>query len=249
MVRRVTPIGVSRKVGRPTVDRAVRAASHSVRERVSTYRDQASGYSFVAAAPSAAPDLWNEYIARALGAYRRFGVESALEYESVRSGESTAIFCAGLDRRGVVVGGVRAQGPYQNADESHALTEWSAPKHVDHLRRMIESRIPFGLIEAKAAWVSEDVPKRRELTLAVARMGAKFMGLLDSRYMMATAADNLLDLWKTCGGMVDPSMPATPYPDARYRTRLMWWDRLRTDPFGDELRREVGGIRFDGEPM
>ncbi|MFF0282802.1 MULTISPECIES: hypothetical protein [Rhodococcus] len=113
---------------------------------------------------------------------------------------------------------------------------------------MIESRIPFGLIEAKAAWVSEDVPQRRELTLAIARMGAKFMDLLQSRYMMATAADNLLDLWKTCGGVVDESMPATPYPDSRYRTRLMWWDRLCADPLGDELRREVGGFPFDGEP-
>lgn len=230
------------------MDRAVRVASDSVRERVSTYRDPASGYSFVAAAPSAAPDLWNEYLARALGAYRRFGVECALEYEKVRSGENTAMFCAGLDRRGVVVGGVRAQGPFRSADESHAVTEWSAPEHVDHLRSMIESRIPFGLIEAKAAWVSEDVPQRRELTLAIARMGAKFMDLLQSRYMMATAADNLLDLWKTCGGVVDESMPATPYPDARYRTRLMWWDRLCADPLGDELRREVGGFPFDGEP-
>jgi len=216
------------------MNRAVRLASKPVAEttqsQVSVHRDHASGYHFVAAPPRAVPDLWREYISGALRAYRRFGVESALDYERVRSGETTALFHAALDSRGVVVGGLRAQGPYTRAEESHALHEWTTPQDVDRIRRMIEARIPAGVIEAKAAWVAEGLPHRRELTLALAQMGAMFMDLLDVRFMMATAADNVLELWKTCGGVVDHRIRATPYPDARYRTRLMWWDRHRNRP-------------------
>jgi hypothetical protein len=202
--------------------------SESARSQVSVHRDHTSGYHFVAAPPHAVPDLWHEYISGALRAYRRFGVESALEYERVHSGETTALFHAALDSRGVVVGGLRAQGPYHRAEESHALREWKTPEETDRIRRMIEARIPAGVVEAKAAWVAEELPQRRELTLALAQMGAMFMDLLDVRFMMATAADNVLELWKTCGGVVDMRIPPTPYPDARYRTRLMWWDRRRS---------------------
>lgn len=214
------------------MNRAVRLVSEPVAEsaqsQVSVHRDHASGYHFVAAPPHAVPDLWHEYISGAVRAYRHFGVESALEYERVHTGESTALFHAALDARGVVVGGLRAQGPYRRAEESHALREWTTPEETDRIRRMIEARIPAGVIEAKAAWVAEELPHRRELTLALAQMGARFMDLLDARFMMATAADSVLELWKTCGGVVDYRIPATPYPDARYRTRLMWWDRRRS---------------------
>ncbi|GAA4820294.1 hypothetical protein [Tomitella cavernea] len=35
----------------------------------------------------------------------------------------------------------------------------------------------------------------------------------------------MLDRWCSSGGVVADAVPATPYPDARYRTRIMWWDR------------------------
>ncbi|WP_432677989.1 hypothetical protein ACRAJ3_24980 [Rhodococcus pyridinivorans] len=204
---------------------------------VSTYRDPVSQYRFVTALPCAVPAIWHDYLDGALKAYTKFGAESALEYDRVISGHSTALFSAALDDDGGVVGGLRAQGPFRSADESHALKEWKDTEQIARIRALIEERVPYGLIEAKAAWVGEGLPRRRELTLTVARMGANFMHVLGTRFMMATAADNVLDLWRTCGGVVDESVPHTPYPDERYRTRLMWWDSsrsVRPESLGDD---------------
>jgi hypothetical protein len=40
---------------------------------------------------------------------------------------------------------------------------------------------------------------------------------------MATAAAFVINRWKTSGGLVAP-IPATPYPDERYQTKMIWWD-------------------------
>jgi hypothetical protein len=35
----------------------------------------------------------------------------------------------------------------------------------------------------------------------------------------------VLDRWQSSGGVLAAAVPATPYPDHRYRTKMMWWDR------------------------
>jgi hypothetical protein len=50
------------------------------------------------------------------------------------------------------------------------------------------------------------------------------MTLLDIQFCMATAAAYALNRWRSSGGVVAP-IPATPYPDERYQTKMMWWDR------------------------
>jgi hypothetical protein len=51
------------------------------------------------------------------------------------------------------------------------------------------------------------------------------MVLLDAQFVVATAGSHILDRWRTSGGVVASRIPATPYPDDRYRTKMMWWDR------------------------
>jgi len=43
------------------------------------------------------------------------------------------------------------------------------------------------------------------------------------QFFMATAAAFVINRWKTSGGLVAP-IPATPYPDERYQTKMIWWD-------------------------
>jgi hypothetical protein len=50
------------------------------------------------------------------------------------------------------------------------------------------------------------------------------MALLDAQFCMATAATYVLNRWRSSGGVV-AGIPATPYPDDRYRTKMMWWNR------------------------
>ena len=52
------------------------------------------------------------------------------------------------------------------------------------------------------------------------------MTLLDIQFIVATAASYVLKRWLSSGGVLATKIPATPYPDERYDTRLAWWDRL-----------------------
>jgi hypothetical protein len=90
---------------------------------------------------------------------------------------------------------------------------------------MIEDRLPFGVVEAKGAWVSDSASRRGELVSALGRFATYSMDLLDVQFMLATAAAHVLDTWRSSGGVVADHIAPVPYPDDRYETRLMWWDR------------------------
>ncbi len=51
------------------------------------------------------------------------------------------------------------------------------------------------------------------------------MNLLDIQFIVATAASYVLKRWLSSGGHLASRIPATPYPDHRYQTKLAWWDR------------------------
>ncbi len=52
-----------------------------------------------------------------------------------------------------MIGGVRAKGPLESAEDSHALVEWAGHPGQAAVRKMINDRVPFGILEMKAAWV------------------------------------------------------------------------------------------------
>jgi hypothetical protein len=90
---------------------------------------------------------------------------------------------------------------------------------------MIDDRLPFGVVEMKTAWVCDDPDQSRALTDTLARMPLHFMTRLDIGFAMATAAAYVLKRWLSSGGVLAAKIPATPYPDERYQTKMMWWDR------------------------
>ena len=189
------------------------------------------GVQLIVSTPAADENLWEKYLDGALRSYRHYGAETALDYSAIRDGASTSLYYALVDN-GVVVGGVRAQGPYRHALESHAVIEWSgnAPSQWQ-IHDDIATRIPYGVVEMKSAWVAPSSPYAGKLSAALARVALPTMERLNIRYVMATAADHVLQRWESSGGRVNMDIPAAPYPDARYRTRIMWWDRhtLATD--------------------
>jgi hypothetical protein len=174
--------------------------------------------------PSVDPDLWEQYLRGAERSYRKRGVERALDVAAIRDGQDTIMFWATVDMAGRMVGGVRAMGPLRSADDSHAVVEWAGQPGLQAVRKMITDRVPFGILEMKSAWVTDDPNRNRSVTRALARSGFHAMAALDLQFCMATSAPHVLDRWRSSGGVVAP-IPATPYPDARYRTKMMWWDR------------------------
>ncbi len=177
------------------------------------------------ARPSDEPELWQEYLAGADYSYRKHGVECALDIDAIKDGSDTVLFLAAIDSRDRIVAGVRAKGPLRGADDSHAVVEWEGQPGLPAVRKMIDDRAPFGILEMKSAWVTDEPGHARALTRAIARSGFHAMAVMDIQFCMATAAAYVLDRWKSSGGVVASHIPPTPYPDERYETTMMWWDR------------------------
>lgn len=207
----------------PHLETAIR--SPLTLERSPSWWDPASECTIVIADPGTERELWREYVRGAEQNYLKHGVEQALDMAALRTGDDTALFCVGVNDAGRVVGGLRAKGPYRSTDESHAVVEWSGQPGLDTVRKMISDRLPFGVVEMKTAWVCDDPDQSRALTDTLARTPLHSMALLNIQFVMATAAAYVLKRWLSSGGVLASKIPATPYPDVRYQTKMMWWDR------------------------
>ena len=194
-------------------------------DAIAIYDDPVTGCEFVFARPAQQPLLWLSYLDGARASYRKHGVESVLEYDRIRDGRSTALFFTARQPDGQVVGGMRVQGPYKSADQAHALAEWAAFQDDAEVRREISVRVPAGVIEMKAGWVSDIAWRRTELTAGLARVFVHSIHLMGVRYAFGTVATHAVKRWQTTGGVVSADVAPVAYPDNRYRTVLMWWDR------------------------
>jgi hypothetical protein len=187
--------------------------------------DPNSECTIVFARPAIERELWIDYVRGACQSYRKHGVEKALDMDALEYGGDTILFAAVVNDAGRVVAGLRARGPYESADECHALLEWRGQHGEDAVRKMVTDRLPFGVAEMKTAWVTDDPERSRQLTSAISRTPLHAMGLLDIQFIVATAATYVLKRWLSSGGQLATKIPPTPYPDLRYETRLAWWDR------------------------
>lgn len=168
--------------------------------------------------------LWRDYLAGAERSYRRHGIAAAIDVDAIRSSGDTTLFWTMRDAAGTVVGGIRAIGPLSSPDESHAVAEWTGQSGRPLVAKMIADRLPFGVVEMKSAWVTDDPRRNRGLTATLARAGCHMLAVLGVQFCMATCAHHVLARWRSSGGVVAP-IPSTPYPDERFHTKLMWWDR------------------------
>jgi hypothetical protein len=196
-------------------------------ERSPSCWDPDSECTIVFAHPTIERALWIDYVRGACENYRKHGVEKALDMDALQSGSDTILFAVCVNNAGRVVAGLRARGPYQSADECHALLEWSGQPGQDAVRKMVTDRLPFGVVEMKTAWVADDPDRSRQLTSAISRTPLHAMNLLDIQFIVASAASYVLKRWLSSGGTLASRIPATPYPDHRYQTKLAWWDRSK----------------------
>lgn len=177
----------------------------------------------VVSQPSVDLELWAEYGAGAVRSYSKRGVECALDLEALRTGNDTIMFGAVVDDAGHVAGGYRAIA-LRSPDDSHAVEEWAGQAGQQDVRRMIAERVPYGVLEMKSGWVTDAAGRNPFLTTALARSCFYMMVILDFQYTMCTAATPVLNSWRSSGSVVAP-VPATPYPNEHYRTKMMWWNR------------------------
>lgn len=186
--------------------------------------DSLAECSMVMATPSAEPELFAKYHRGAVASYARFGVSDAVDPDPAGCAADTALFWALTDIEGTVVGGVRAKGPLRSPDEAHATVEWAGQPGEAQVRAMLAERIPDGVLEIKTAWLAKNSATGRHRTKMIARCMFHAMAVSDVQSCMATSAAHILDQWGSSGGVIAP-IPPTPYPDERYETAMMWWDR------------------------
>jgi hypothetical protein len=194
--------------------------------------DPVAECSMIMATPAAEPELFSRYHRGAVASYERFGVSDALDADVDSCADDTALFWALVDIGGEVVGGVRAKGPLSGPEDSHAVVEWAGHPGESLVREMISERVALGILEMKAAWLDKEPGGSRHRAKMIARSGFHAMGLFDITFCMATSAAHILEQWRSSGGVV-ASIPAAPYPDERYQTKMMWWDRRTFAAHGD----------------
>ncbi len=207
------------------------------------YFDENSQCRIIATTPKLSPQRWREFLEGARLSYTRHEVLEALEYPTITSGSTTSLFFAALDSRGKMLGGVRAQGPYTSANQSHANVEWNGfDAELEALQLTIAARIPHGIVELKSAWVDGDAPFGPAITAVIAQSPLFATSLLGVRFGMATAAAHVTKAWIRTGGRIAAEAGAVPYPDDRYLTRLFLWDRTTIEKDADPTA--YGQIRF-----
>lgn len=190
------------------------------------YHDHGSGYWVGVCAPAEEPDLWRGYLQGAWRSYTKHGVTSVLNLDQVADGESTSLFFTVLDPGGRVVAGMRSQGPYVHPDQAHAVQEWAGSPEQPRVAEMIAERLPFGVVETKTGWVADDAEARPELVGCLSRAPLHAAMLSGARFALGTSAVHTLAMWASTGGVVADELIPVPYPDDRYRTSVLWWDRL-----------------------
>jgi hypothetical protein len=188
--------------------------------------------SMVMATPAAEPDLFDRYHRGAVASYSRFGVSDAMDADTARCADDTAVFWALTDVDGELVGGVRAKGPLLTPDDSHAAVEWAGQPGESDIRRAIAEMVPLGVVELKGAWTVREGSGARYRSQMIARCGFQAMAAFGLTYFMATSAAHILEQWRSSGGVVS-DIQATPYPDERYETKMIVWDRRTFTVHGD----------------
>ncbi|WP_193561309.1 hypothetical protein [Mycolicibacterium hodleri] len=206
--------------------------------------DPASECTVTIAEPAAVPELFAEYHVGAVASYAKYGVSAAIDPDTESCARDTALFWVMTDVDGRIVGGVRTAGPLASPADSHAIIEWKARPGESAVRGMLADRIPSGVIEIKAAWMHANGARNPHRAKLHARSGFHLTTLFGVDYYMATSAAHTLERWRSTGGLIAP-IPATPYPDERYQTKMMWWDRRTFTVHGEPT--QVGSIVVEME--
>jgi hypothetical protein len=188
--------------------------------------DGEHGATLMLVPPRDRSDLWTAYRAGAFAAYARHRVEHVLALPEIGYDEDRPWFEVAVDPRGVVLGGLRINGPLHTVREAAALSELADHPHAAAaLTRVLRERIEGGIAEVKGFWVRHEEPHRGRIAAALADSVTAIGDVLGVDHLFCTAAEHAVPRWLAAGAQRLDSVPPVPFPDSRYRTTVLWWDR------------------------
>jgi len=220
--------------------------SNSVSRRYrygSSFVDLDSGVRFEGHHPLERPDLWNMYLNEAEGKYRSHGFEGTLRRQELQDGHNVPLFFLGFNAEGEPVAGVRFHGPLEASHQAALMEEMSSSPEIGDIRALIERELRLGALEVKGAWSKGAAVNGVRLIAAITRSVTHAMNWLGAEFAIAAVSDTLLDVGSVAGGRMVGTC-SVPFPDERYRTVAVQWQRARsqelcTPPHQQALRREA----------
>jgi hypothetical protein len=198
-------------------------ASRGAASALAEFVDHQSGLRIELHRPGRDGGRWQEYLDGAEARYRQHGILSVLQRDELEDGATVSLFFVAVDAADRVVGGLRCHGPLATVASAAAVRELAASPQLPVLRRQIEDRLGAGLVEIKGGWTDRDAPPGLSDTLARGHVHA--MDWFGAGYAMCTCATRTAPRWETTGGRRIPGVDPVPYPDARYQTVALWWNR------------------------
>ena len=220
----------------------------------SSFVDLASGVRFEGHHPLERPDLWKVYLEEGEGKYRSRGFEGTLRRAELEDGKDVSLFFLGFSPDGDPVAGVRFHGPLESSDQAAVIEEMAQSSEIEDIRGQIDSYIRYGVLEVKGAWAKGAAVTGVRLIAAITRAGTHAMNWLGAEHAVAAVSDMLSEIGASAGAR---AMGTTwvPFPDERYRTIAVSWQRARTYEFASPehqqaMRREAeqlarGPVRND----
>jgi hypothetical protein len=190
----------------------------------SGYVDRATGVRLVGYHPKLNPQEWHAYLDGAQKAYAKRGVEASLPLALLESGEGISLFFLGYDGKGEAVTGIRYHGPLSRVEEAALISEMSSAPDIQDIKSTVEQALDSGVVEIKGAWSSGEREVGAQLLPLIARAHMVALEWLDVGYGFATVAERMLAV-RDYTGAIQIGQYAVAYPDERYRTVLVEYDR------------------------
>lgn len=182
------------------------------------YRVSGTNHYVVVSTPAGDPRMWRDYLGGLREAYEYYGVGSAQRIDEAR----TAVVLTMYTAAGRPIAGGRALGPHDDPAQVDTLDIWHGAESV---ARELRARMADGLLDMEGVWVARDAPDRAAVLPAVQRIPIHAADLLGVRWGIGAAAEHSLPLWCSGGCEVLDQVAPVAYPDDRYITRLIVWDR------------------------
>jgi molybdopterin/thiamine biosynthesis adenylyltransferase/nitroreductase len=189
--------------------------------------DQESGVRFEGHHPLERPDLWKVYLNEAEGIFRSRGFEGTLRRLELEEGNDVSLFLLGFDAEGNAVAGVRFHGPLEGAHQAAIIDEMATSPEIGVIHDLIDQEIRLGAVEVKGAWSKGAAVVGSRLLTAISRSVTHGLNWLGAEFAIAAVSDTLMPVGTVTGG-VQVGTHWVPFPDERYRTIAISWQRGRT---------------------
>ncbi len=170
------------------------------------------------AEPDSEPEMWMQYLEGAAERYHTYNIKVLMEAIAHARRSSRTLFVMAM-YRGAFVGGMRA----------HAALPGSHLPLVEELEGYLPSEAVHASLDAHAPaihcgglWIRRGTVNSGIIARLLIEQDIEMARRLNANWIVGTAAEHILSRFTSMGNFVDPDLPAFPFPDERYLTRVIW---------------------------